>query len=251
MILFFRKIRQKLLIENNSGKYLKYALGEIFLVMIGILLAFQVNSWNQERLNRLEEKTVLTNLHHEFLENQKALKNAISINSNALNANITLGSLMGEERSIIEKHNLDSLFYHSLPAVEYLPSDHAISNIIQGGKENLITNPKINSLLARWQTAVEHIKKRDNYQDNWTINIELIFLLKFISFKEMDSYGSHPAWLKPSSLKKDYYPLFQELEFENILDNAVYLQTKTLERLNEADALMTQIIKITESYSND
>ena len=47
MINFFRKIRQQLLSENKTGKYLKYAIGEILLVMIGILLALQVNNWNE------------------------------------------------------------------------------------------------------------------------------------------------------------------------------------------------------------
>jgi hypothetical protein len=47
MIKFFRKIRQKLLSENKFSKYLIYAIGVIFLVMIGILLALQINNWNE------------------------------------------------------------------------------------------------------------------------------------------------------------------------------------------------------------
>jgi len=49
MIKFFRKIRQNLLSEGKTGKYLKYAFGEIVLVMVGILLALQVNNWNELR----------------------------------------------------------------------------------------------------------------------------------------------------------------------------------------------------------
>jgi len=49
MIKFFRKIRQNLLMENKTGKYLKYAIGEIVLVVIGILIALQINNWNEER----------------------------------------------------------------------------------------------------------------------------------------------------------------------------------------------------------
>ena len=49
MIKFFRTIRQKLLSEGNTGKYLKYAIGEILLVVIGILIALQVNTWNEKR----------------------------------------------------------------------------------------------------------------------------------------------------------------------------------------------------------
>ena len=54
MIKFFRKIRQNLLVENKTGKYLKYAIGEIVLVVIGILIALQINNWNENR--KTEEK---------------------------------------------------------------------------------------------------------------------------------------------------------------------------------------------------
>ena len=49
MIKFFRKIRQNSLMENKTGKYLKYAVGEILLVVIGILIALQINNWNEDR----------------------------------------------------------------------------------------------------------------------------------------------------------------------------------------------------------
>jgi hypothetical protein len=49
MIKFFRKIRQNLLMENKTGKYFKYAIGEIVLVVIGILIALQINNWNENR----------------------------------------------------------------------------------------------------------------------------------------------------------------------------------------------------------
>jgi len=55
MLKFFRTIRKKLIEEDNVRKYLLYAIGEILLVVIGILIALQVNNWNEERkLNLLE-----------------------------------------------------------------------------------------------------------------------------------------------------------------------------------------------------
>ncbi len=70
MIKFFRKIRQKLLSEGKTGKYLKYAIGEIFLVIIGILIALQINNWNSERIDK---KTFNSNLQFaiEDLEQDK------------------------------------------------------------------------------------------------------------------------------------------------------------------------------------
>ena len=54
MLKFFRKIRQNLLSEGKTGKYIKYAIGEIILVVIGILIAVQINDWNN---NRIEKKS--------------------------------------------------------------------------------------------------------------------------------------------------------------------------------------------------
>ena len=62
MIKFFRKIRQKLLSENKFRNYLIYALGEILLVMVGILLALQVNNWNENRKTNEQESELLKSL---------------------------------------------------------------------------------------------------------------------------------------------------------------------------------------------
>ncbi|MHA7130700.1 DUF6090 family protein [Algoriphagus namhaensis] len=59
MVAFFRKIRQSLLGQNKVTRYLVYAMGEIALVMIGILLALQVNNWNETKKNRDFEKEIL------------------------------------------------------------------------------------------------------------------------------------------------------------------------------------------------
>lgn len=63
MIHFFRRIRQKLLTNNQMKKYFLYAIGEIALVMIGILFALQINNWNQNRLNDGLEIDYLNRLH--------------------------------------------------------------------------------------------------------------------------------------------------------------------------------------------
>lgn len=67
MLRFFRQIRQKLLTENRVSRYLLYAFGEIVLVMIGILLALQVNAWNEGRKDRRYERKMLG----ELLEDMK------------------------------------------------------------------------------------------------------------------------------------------------------------------------------------
>jgi len=58
MIKFFRNIRKKLLAEGKTTNYLKYAVGEIVLVVIGILIALQINNWNSERINLNKKKSI-------------------------------------------------------------------------------------------------------------------------------------------------------------------------------------------------
>jgi len=62
MIKFFRKIRYQLLGEGKTGKYLKYAIGEILLVVIGILIALSINNWNIHQIEQNEERNYLTRL---------------------------------------------------------------------------------------------------------------------------------------------------------------------------------------------
>lgn len=70
MIKFFRKIRQKLLSENKFSKYLLYAIGEIILVVIGILIALQINNANENRKTRVIETSYLERLKVDLKENK-------------------------------------------------------------------------------------------------------------------------------------------------------------------------------------
>lgn len=66
MIKFFRKIRQNLLWEGKTGKYLKYAIGEIVLVVIGILIALQINNWNETRKQHIAEREFITSVKNDL-----------------------------------------------------------------------------------------------------------------------------------------------------------------------------------------
>ena len=77
MIKFFRKIRQNLLTKNKNSEYLKYAVGEIILVVIGILIALSINNWNEERNNfqkqELLTKNIIEDLKLDFIHINKSL----------------------------------------------------------------------------------------------------------------------------------------------------------------------------------
>ena len=77
MIPFFRKIRKKLADDNKPLKYLRYAIGEIILVVIGILIALQINNWKENKLERKQEKAILNQLNSEFKSNLDQLDEKI------------------------------------------------------------------------------------------------------------------------------------------------------------------------------
>ena len=77
MIKFFRKIRQNLLSEGKSGKYLKYAIGEILLVVIGILIALQINNWNEKHQAQNKMESNFQNLIEDLKSNKLQLLNLI------------------------------------------------------------------------------------------------------------------------------------------------------------------------------
>lgn len=77
MIKFFRSIRKNLLNEGKTTKYFKYAIGEIILVVIGILIALQINNWNEDRKYEHQKLKLMHALKQEFLINKNALNNQL------------------------------------------------------------------------------------------------------------------------------------------------------------------------------
>jgi len=72
MIKFFRKIRYDLMEKNKTGKYFKYAIGEIILVVIGILIALTINNWNEERKENTIVKKVLKDIRYDLVADTTA-----------------------------------------------------------------------------------------------------------------------------------------------------------------------------------
>ena len=91
MIKFFRKIRLQLLVENRTAKYLLYAIGEIILVVIGILIALQVNNWNQLNNEKILEKEYLSSLLKDLDYDIKSFRTTIRSDSSTVeNARLLL-----------------------------------------------------------------------------------------------------------------------------------------------------------------
>jgi len=248
MINLFRNIRRKLADDNKPIKYARYAIGEIALVVIGILIALSINNWKEKRLDRMEEKNILHNLHSEFQENKILSAQNINLMKEAMKANTEIMALMGSSRDELQKHNLDSIFYKSLPAAQFTPSEQSISNIIQGGRMNIIKDEEIKKLLFQWQAQLDAVEIRELALDNWSYDQIIPIMAKYISLKEMDAYGNY-NWAGKSKLKKPYDPLFQSLEYENLLDNYLFLHLTYYKEIEKADRIITQILDRTKPYT--
>lgn len=104
MIKFFRHIRKNLLMENKTSKYFKYAIGEIALVMIGILLALQVNNWNENRKKETLKSEYKTALINDYT------KDTIQVNARLLRNNLRIERINAIGDSLTNGHynNLES-----------------------------------------------------------------------------------------------------------------------------------------------
>jgi len=113
MINFFRKIRQKLLTENKFSKYLLYAIGEIALVVIGILLALQINNWNEQQKLKSKEIEILLEIKSELSDAIEDQKDDIDDRERNINSAVIVAN------SILHKHSFnDTLRYHYMLALD-------------------------------------------------------------------------------------------------------------------------------------
>jgi len=247
MIKFFRNIRLTLLNEGKTANYLKYGIGEIVLVVIGILIALQINNWNQRRLDRVEEKNILAKLHDEFLENKNEVSKSIGLYKGAMDANSELIELIGSDAEELSKYNLDSLLFESVPSLQIVFSDNSIKNIVQTGKLDIIKNQEVIQLINQWEAQKVLLKENEQKLSEWLNNQLLPFISDYVAYKQMDLHGKMP-WGGKSKLQPNYYLLFQQLKYENILDNVLWYHNKIRLSLETTNNLIIKIISATDPY---
>lgn len=124
MINFFRKIRYSLMEQNKTGKYLKYAIGEIVLVVVGILIALSINNWNEERKYNAELKIIYTRILNDIEGDIRNMSRQLEFHN--------------KRKFVFEKVMQDSV------TIELL--DHGLSRIIATGIDRQYSNTGVNQL---------------------------------------------------------------------------------------------------------
>lgn len=161
MIKFFRKIRQDLLSEGKTVRYLKYAIGEIVLVVIGILIALSINSWNDNRLLQKEEIKYYENIKRQLIEDTQFIRNNIDFNQLFYEQYQFAIELIRND----DRNNLDSLEIIAINLLEF--SDfHQETNIYQSlvssGEIKLLDNQNIIEGLQRLEENYIYINKMED-----------------------------------------------------------------------------------------
>ena len=162
MIKFFRKIRYDLMEKNKTGKYLKYAIGEIVLVVIGILIALQINNWNENRINKKKENLLLTELHNEFVKNQEQFENVILVHENSLKStNYMINQFPINPKEI----DLDTLFEYTRGWADrytFNPSQGVIKSLVNSSSFDIISDSELRKLLISWEDVLADYQEEEN-----------------------------------------------------------------------------------------
>ena len=141
MINIFRKLRRRLLAEHKFTRYLLYAIGEIVLVVIGILIALQINNWNQGRLNAAKEDAYLENLERD-LQNQLS---SIDLQLEYEQKYITLGTVILDDYYATDIIALDSTLSANLSILTERKTSvrcHFLLTILRPGRGQQVRNKR-------------------------------------------------------------------------------------------------------------
>ena len=102
MIKLFRNIRKKLLEQGKTTNYLKYAIGEIILVVIGILIALQVNNWNESLKNKVEIENALVALHNDLVQDTLLIKERLPFINQQYQLNEALRARVAKPKATVD-----------------------------------------------------------------------------------------------------------------------------------------------------
>lgn len=252
MIKFFRQIRFDLMEKNKTGKYLKYALGEILLVVIGIFIALQLNNWNTERIQHIESRELAKRLLLETNQNRVLLKSEIDNQNERLDALLQFLKMTGNnyEEHSIEK--TDSLIYQIISSPRFGLNTSVLEEAISTGSLANIKSDSLRNLIYELPSVVSNIKDNIGFIDDH----DNFYLYKrfydFVSLREVDGKISPYAdKLGPSNFSNiDNRIILNDMQFESMVDNKYFLLSslvkiyiESLKKLDKLGVMLVEEIK--------
>lgn len=156
MLKIFRGVRRKLIDEGNLKRYLVYAIGEILLVMIGILLALQVNNWNQQKINKNKELVLIRSLNKELAINEDYIQGRINyLTLKVEKKGKHLIKLTGPSPKNIEIDSLSHLLLNAIYQAPYAPIIAKYKDVMSSDDNDLISSDSLNQLMFEYQSKLD------------------------------------------------------------------------------------------------
>lgn len=241
MIKFFRKIRQKLLANQQLGQYMKYAIGEIILVVIGILIALQINAWNNDRLDRQTEKETIRSIYGELDANRQYLESLKQIEVSKAAAMLRLVSFLGPKPMPI---HLDSFYYwyeKTGDVPPFAPKNAILVEVINSDKFQLIRDDSLKNKLTDYQAQLLLLHGDYQYRIDYWKMVTSPYKMSHLSAYETTRFYPEFTALPPSKFEWDVNKVMADPLFENIVVDIYSYAANQVQRLDTYLALIDSI----------
>jgi hypothetical protein len=246
MIKFFRKILQKLIVENRFSKYLLYAVGEIILVVIGILIALQINNANEARKLRKQELEYLENIKTDLILNIAELDEYIAVrNSRIESANKVLEYFEGKPLVDLEDFALHTTNIYIWQ--KFTQQDNTFQELVNSGNLALISNDSIKNGLLNLQALYKKLKNEEAhfrydaeimlYEPSYGV-LDLNPIVKNYTYQVTDGSAGEKVILP----RANYEAMLKDLKQKNGFVMAVYEFTVMNAQFNEMKELCNTLI---------
>ena len=254
MIKFLRKIRQRLLKENDFRKYLLYAIGEIFLVVVGILIALQINNANEDRKQRRLELDYLQNLKTDLKLNIAELDKYITVrNSRIESANYVLEHFEGKPLT-----DLNDFAFHTTNIYiwqKFSQHDNTFQELVNSGNLALISNDSIKNGLLNLQALYKKLKNEEEhfrfdaevllYEPSYGV-LDLNPVVKNFTYQVTGGQAGENVALP----RANYEAMLKDLKQKNGFVMAVYEFSVMNMQFNEMKTLCNSIIALIDKELN-
>lgn len=248
MIQFFRRIRQSLLTENKFSKYLLYAIGEIVLVVIGILIALQINNNNEARKLRQQELHYLENLKTDLELNIGELDEYIAVrNSRIASANTVLEHFEGKPLT-----DLNDFAFHTTNIYiwqKFTQHDNTFQELINSGNLALISNDSIKNGLLNIQALYKKLKNEEAhfrydaevllYEPSYAV-LDLNPIVKNYTYQVTEGQAGENVVLP----RANYEAMLKDIKQKNGFVMAIYEFSVMNAQFNEMKAMCNSIITL-------
>ena len=218
MLKFFRRVRHKLIQEGRPRRYLMYGIGEIFLVVVGILIALQINNWNEnKKTTRLEEK-YLELLKKEFSYNLEQLEEVRWKNETYADRALELSRYTGPGQPQLSEAEFATLFFGIInDEVQYRPSNGVLEEILNSGKLAIFSDQSLRTSLSSWNGILFKVRFQEQEMAKYRYALIDMVLAKGNARQAFYDSSENIFDLNPSKFENNNLDLLQSVEFESTL----------------------------------